>query len=84
MKIDDFVQKRNIKNIATSNVKLQQVLSLLNLISVGIYLGEDGLSSVIGIVKIHPSKGTHWVCYINKHFLIQMVVLLLRNYLSFF
>ena len=23
----------------------------------------------IGIVNLHPSKGTHWVCYINDNYL---------------
>ena len=31
----------------------------------GIYLRDEPFSSDIGIVNLHPSKGTHWVCYIE-------------------
>ena len=35
---------------------------------VGIYL-RDGLFKIdIGFVNLHPSKGTHWVGYINENF----------------
>ena len=62
---NDFVKKFNLKNKATSNIKIQQVLSSLSLNDVGIYLGDGPFSSDIGIVNLHPSKGTHWVCYLN-------------------
>ena len=68
MMFNDFVQKYNLKNKATSNIKIQQVLSSLNLNDVGIYLGDGSFSSDIGIVNLHPAKGTHWVCYINENF----------------
>ena len=32
---------------------------------VGIYLRDDDFSSNFGIFNLHPSKGTHWVCYIK-------------------
>ena len=28
----------------------------------------DLFSSDIGIVILHPSRGTHWVCYINENY----------------
>ena len=35
----------------------------------GIYLRDGPFSNDIGVVNLHPSKGTHWVCYLNeKHF----------------
>ena len=68
MKFNDFVQKHNSKNKATSNIKIQQVLSSLSLKDVGIYLQDGPFSSDIGIVNIHPSKGTHWVCFINENY----------------
>ena len=68
MTFNDFVHKHNLKNKATSNIKVQQVLSSLNLNDVGIYLRDGPFSSVIGIVNLHPSKGTHWVCYINENY----------------
>ena len=35
---------------------------------VGIYLRDGPFESHIGIVNLHPSKGTHWVCYINENY----------------
>ena len=64
---DDFVQKHNLKNKATSNIKTQQVLSSLSLDDVGIYLRDGPFSKDIGIVNLHPSEGTHCVCYINEN-----------------
>ena len=65
----DFVQKHNLKNKATSNIKIYEVLKQIGVDSkVGIYLRDGPFSSDIGIVNIHPSKGTHWICYINKNY----------------
>ena len=63
-----FVLKNNLKNKATSNIKIQQILSYLGLSDVGIYLRDGPFSTDIGIVNLHPSKGTHWVCYINENY----------------
>ena len=65
---NDFVQKFNLKTKATSNIKIQQVLSSLNLNEFGIYLRDGPFESDIGIVNLHPTKGTHWVCYINEKY----------------
>ena len=65
---NDFVKKHNLKNKATSNIKLQQVLNSIGLKNVGIYLRDGLFLSDIGIVNLHPSKGTHWVCYINENY----------------
>ena len=35
---------------------------------VGIYLRDGPFESDIGIVNLHPSKGTHWVTYINENY----------------
>ena len=51
-----------LKNRATSNIKSQQVLSSIGLDNFDIYLKDGPFSSDIGIVNLHPSKGTHWVC----------------------
>ena len=66
MTFNDFVKKYNLKNIATSNIKIQNILSSLSLNDNGIYLRDGLFKSNIGIVNLHPSKGTHWVCYINE------------------
>ena len=66
--LNDFVHKHNLKNKATSNIKIQQVLNSIGLDNVNIYLRDEPFSSDIGIVNLHPSKGTHWVCYINENY----------------
>ena len=69
MSFNEFLKIFNLKNKATSNIKIQQVLSSLSLNDVGIYLRDGPFESDIGVVNLHPSKGTHWVCYINgKYF----------------
>ena len=62
--INDFVHEYR----ATSNIKLQQILVSIGLYEVGIYLGDGLFSSDIGIVNLHPSKGTHWVIYIHEYY----------------
>ena len=68
MTFNDFIKKYNLRNKATSNIKIQQVLSSLSLNDVGIYLRDGPFESDIGIVNLHPSKGTQWVCYINENY----------------
>ena len=68
MSFNDFIKKYNLKNKATSNIKIQQVLSFLSLNDVGIYLRDEPFSSDIRIVLLHTSKGTHWVCYIGENY----------------
>ena len=68
MTFNDFIKKHNLKNKATSNIKIQNILSSLSLNDVGIYLRDGPFESDIGIVNLHPSKGTHWVCYINENY----------------
>ena len=65
---NEFIKKHNLKNKATSNIKIQQVLNSFGLNKVGIYLRDGPFSSDVGIVNLHPSKGTHWVTYINENY----------------
>ena len=65
---NDFVQKYNLKVKATSNIKIQRVLSSLSWNYVGFYFRDGSFSSDIGIVILHPSKGTLWVCYIKESY----------------
>ena len=67
MTFNEFIKKHNLKNKATSNIKIQKVLDSLTINNVGIYLRDGLFSSDIGIVNLHPEKGTHWVCYINEN-----------------
>ena len=62
MSFNDFVLKHKLKNKATSNIKTKQVLSCLGLNDIGIYPRDEPLESDIGIVNVHPYKGTHSVC----------------------
>ena len=66
MPFNDSVHKYNLKNKATSTIIIQQVLYSIALDNVDIYLRDGPFSSDKGIVNLHPSKGTHWVCYINE------------------
>ena len=59
---NDFFKKYYLRNKAASNLKIQQVLSSLSLDGVGIYLRDGPFKSDIGIVNLHPSKRSHWVC----------------------
>ena len=66
---NDFVHKHKLKNKATSSIKIYEVLKNIGLDKkVGVYLRDGPFSSDTGIVNLHPSKGTHWVCYINKNY----------------
>ena len=68
MTFNDFIKKYKLENKATLNIKIQQVLSSLSLNDVGIYLRDGPFKSDIGIVNLHPSKGTQWVSYINENY----------------
>ena len=68
MTFNDFIKKYELKNKATSNKKIQNILSSLSLNDVGIYLRDGPFKSDIGFVNLHPSKGTHWVCYIYENY----------------
>ena len=68
MAFNEFVKKHNLKNKATSNIKIQQALNSIGLNNVNIYLRDGPFSSDIGIVNLHQSQGTHWVCYINENY----------------
>ena len=67
MTFNDFIHKYKLKSRATSNIEFYQVLDFIGLNNDGIYLGDGPFSSDIGIVNLHPSEGTHWVCYINEN-----------------
>ena len=69
MMFNDFVKKYNLKNKATSNIKIHEVLKNIGLdTKVKNYLRDGPFESDIGIVNLHPSKDSHWVCYINESY----------------
>ena len=59
MLFNDFVHKYCLENEATSNLKIHQVRSSSNWNDVGMYLRDGPFSTNIGVVNLHPSKGTH-------------------------
>ena len=69
MTFNDFIHKHNLKNEATGNIKICEVLKKIGLNSkVGIFLRDGPFESDIGIVNLYPSKCTHWDCYINENY----------------
>ena len=68
MSLNDFNKKYNLQNKTTSNFEILQVLSSLSLNDVAIYLREGPFESDTGVVNLHSSKGTHWVCYIIENY----------------
>ena len=63
----EFVEKYKLKNEATSNVKIKEVLDKLT-IPAGVYIRDDKFTTPSGIVNLHPTKGTHWVMYTNQYY----------------
>ena len=63
----EFVNKYGLKNEATSNVEIKEILKLMNT-SCGIYMRDDKLITTSGIVNLHPTKETHWVMFINEFY----------------
>ena len=66
MKFNDYDHKCNLRNKATSKIKLHQVL-FLGIDNDDIYLRSGPYSSDIGFINLHLSKETHWVAYINEN-----------------
>ena len=64
----DFIKKYKLKIKATSNAKIYQIFCSIGLNNVGICLRDGPFESDIGIVNLHPSKGTPWICYINENY----------------
>ena len=63
----EFVNKYGLKNEATSNVEMKEILKLMNT-SCGIYMRDDKFNTTSGIVNLHPTKGTHWVMFTNQNY----------------
>ena len=62
-----FVDKYGLKNEATSNVEIKEILKLMNT-SCGIHMRDDKFNTTSGIVNLHPTKGTHWVMFTNQNY----------------
>ena len=68
MSFSNFIAKKNVINKASSSIKIQQIISFSSLSDVKVHLRDGLLSSVVGIAKLHPSKGTPWVQYNKKNY----------------
>ena len=68
LSFNDFIRKNSLKNKATSNLKVQQILSSLFLSDVGIHLRDGPFKTDIGNVSLHPFQGTDWAAYINRNY----------------
>ena len=79
----EFVEKYGLKNEALSNVKKEILDKLTILVAspTGIYMRDDKFTTTSGIVNLHPTKGTHWVMFVNEFFFIHMDVHLQLIYL---
>ena len=66
LSFNDFVHKNSLKNKTTLNINIQQVSTSLSTIGVETFLRDGPFSGDAGLVSLHPSKGTHWVVYIDQ------------------
>ena len=79
---NEFFKKHNLRNKATSNTEIQQVLSFLSLNDVGIYLRTDLLNLMLVLsIYIHQKGRIGFVIYMEI-LLILMAVFVKRNYLN--
>ena len=63
-----FVHYYGLNNRATTNINRYQVCFSIGLDNVDIYPRDEPSSGDVGIVSLHPSKGTHWATYINENY----------------
>ena len=65
----EVVEKYGLKNEATSNMKIKEILNELEIHdSCGIYMRDDKFTTASGIVNLHPTKGTHWVMFSDRFY----------------
>ena len=57
-----------MKKEVKSKSKIQNILSSSSLTDVEIFLRNGPFASDVGIVSLHPSKGTYWVAYIDANY----------------
>ena len=68
MLLNSFAHIYGLKKKTASKTKIQNILSSLSLSDVKRHLGEGSISRDVGILKLHSSKGTYWVVYLNESF----------------
>ena len=67
MTFNNFFHKHNLKSIATSIIKIQQVFSSIGVNNVDIFLQDGPFTRDIGTFTLRSSKGAHWVVYTNEN-----------------
>ena len=61
---NEFIKNYGLKK-ATGNIKIYEVLKKIGLDSkMRIYLRDGPFESDIGIVNLHPFRGTHWILFV--------------------
>ena len=69
---NDFIHQCGLKNKASSNIIIQNILSSLALTDVGVYLRDGPLRIEKGIVNLHPIQDSQRVlcthkCYFDSY-----------------
>ena len=59
--------KSDLKNEATTNMKIQEVLNKLGT-SARLLVRDYKLSTFSGLVKLHPTEGTYWLFCIHRNY----------------
>ena len=67
LSFEEFVDKYGLKNEATSDIKIQEIPNEI-IIPCGLYLRDDKFTTPSGLVNLHPTKGTHWVMFVNEFY----------------
>ena len=71
MLFHEFVHEYNLRNKATSNFKIYEVMKKIGQESkVGTYSRDGNFSTNYGKVNLHRSRGTHWsviLKFLNKN-----------------
>ena len=67
LSFNQFIKLFKLRNEATSNIKLNNILKQLNL-DCPITMRDDPIFSHSGIINLHPFRGTHWVCFFNEYY----------------
>ena len=79
MIFNSFIEKYKIKNQATLNKNIQQVVCSFSLKNVGIHLRDGPCQFDIGIVNSHPTKRTHFLAYITGNYFDSYVCSLIKH-----
>ena len=67
MSFKDFVHKYKLKNKATSNIIIYQLLCFIDFNNVGVYLRDGPFDCDKGIVNLHPTKEHRTLCLLYKN-----------------